>query len=114
MKWVRAEKTDRTLVGKRYSELSCQDVGSFRFGEFFDGVTKHRSGHLVVMLLDKQKEHWFVSLSKLSKHPSDGLVDQVMLMRKQYLCDFDCCFKIVAFDEIVSGHNRDSVLPEAF
>src|SRR4029077_11184959 len=84
---------------------------SLRFGEAFDRISQASTRHPRVILREKIQHCGLGPLTGFAQHPTDGFVDQVVLVFQQEGGDAKCIFEVASFDECRSRNNRDSTLP---
>ena len=84
------------------------------WGEAFDGVGEHRSGHCGGVILKEGEQAGFVAFAHLAEHPTCGFVNKRMWVGEVFFGDFDGGLEMVASDKHQSGDDGDALFPKVF
>ena len=79
----------------------------------FEGVPERDPGHSGTMLFEEQDQTGRIHLSGLPEHPSAGLVDQVLAVRKQLFGQAEGRIDVPLADEPPGRDDGDPSIPQA-
>ena len=86
----------------------------FVFRKLFYRIAQHRAGHPLIMRFEEFFLHGRIPLTDFTQHPAYRFVHQVFLIRKQQPGNCQRVGKLIIFNEVKRGNDRNAPLPEAF